>query len=472
MKHKGIIILVFLFLLFVFLRIPSLYEPYWHGDEGITLTVGQAINNGAVLYRDQADNKTPLLYFLASIFNSLPLFKFLLFLWMIPTIIFFYILCKLLSLKKGLYFSLLIFILLTSIPLLEGNIANGEIFFLLPNMLGMLFYCLSLKQNKNIFLLVSGIFFGLGFLFKPPAILDMGTVMFLLIISKQKFVDIIIKFLFLGLGFLIPNLIVLYYFFIHNSISYYIEYAYKWGFSYSSWNSSLVIPFGSQALKGLLLILYLTLIFIFRKKLSQTTVFVLSWLGFSIIASSISSRGYIHYLLQIVPSFSLILGIIYLKNKKILLLAILLICLVWNYLYPGSINYQYSYYKNYWEYYFGKKDIYSFRNFFDPRVNRTYKIAEFLELNKKGQIFIWGDEPLIYSLSRRTPVGRFSASYNIAGEEKRKKEAVDAINEKKPIYIIIVDPIKYPFPELDNIVKEDYNFLKRINDILIYERKS
>ena len=30
----------------VFLRIPSLFEPYWYGDEGIYLTIGQAMRHG------------------------------------------------------------------------------------------------------------------------------------------------------------------------------------------------------------------------------------------------------------------------------------------------------------------------------------------------------------------------------------------------------------------------------------------
>ena len=47
-----IIVLVGIFLL----RIPSFWEPYWYGDEGIYLAIGQALQRGAVLYRDIWDN--------------------------------------------------------------------------------------------------------------------------------------------------------------------------------------------------------------------------------------------------------------------------------------------------------------------------------------------------------------------------------------------------------------------------------
>ncbi len=54
--------LLIIILLMILLRIPSLFEPYWYGDEGIYLTLGQAIRKGLLLYRDIHDNKPPLLY--------------------------------------------------------------------------------------------------------------------------------------------------------------------------------------------------------------------------------------------------------------------------------------------------------------------------------------------------------------------------------------------------------------------------
>ena len=58
---------VFLFLIFLFLRLPSLFEPYWYGDEGIYLTLGQGVRKGLVLYQQIHDNKPPTLYYLAAL---------------------------------------------------------------------------------------------------------------------------------------------------------------------------------------------------------------------------------------------------------------------------------------------------------------------------------------------------------------------------------------------------------------------
>src|SRR3989344_3742093 len=51
----------------VVLRITSWFEPYWYGDEGIYLVLGQALRRGLVFYRDIHDNKPPLLYLLAAV---------------------------------------------------------------------------------------------------------------------------------------------------------------------------------------------------------------------------------------------------------------------------------------------------------------------------------------------------------------------------------------------------------------------
>ena len=41
--HEAILIILGVV---VFLRVPSLFEPYWYGDEGIYLTIGRAMRSG------------------------------------------------------------------------------------------------------------------------------------------------------------------------------------------------------------------------------------------------------------------------------------------------------------------------------------------------------------------------------------------------------------------------------------------
>src|SRR5579872_1027958 len=59
-KHHLLFILI---LLFIFLlRLPSLYEPFWYGDEGIFGAVARNLNLGGTLYQTAWDNKPPMIY--------------------------------------------------------------------------------------------------------------------------------------------------------------------------------------------------------------------------------------------------------------------------------------------------------------------------------------------------------------------------------------------------------------------------
>ena len=59
-RHYWILVLI-LFLIFLF-RFPSLFEPFWYGDEGIFAAVGHNLNHGGVLYKTAWDNKPPMIY--------------------------------------------------------------------------------------------------------------------------------------------------------------------------------------------------------------------------------------------------------------------------------------------------------------------------------------------------------------------------------------------------------------------------
>lgn len=123
--------LIITLILVIFLRIPSLFYPYSYGDEGIYLTLGQAVRQGLTLYRHIHDNKPPLLYLLAAISGSLFWFRAILMVWSLGTIIIFWRLGRCLFGEQLLPIisSTILFALLTTLPLLEGNIANAEIFY-------------------------------------------------------------------------------------------------------------------------------------------------------------------------------------------------------------------------------------------------------------------------------------------------------------------------------------------------------
>ena len=91
---RDVLFLGLTLILFYLLRLPSLIEPYWYGDEAIYLTLGEGIRHNLVLYRDIFDHKPPLIYLIAAAAGSLYWFKLILLVWSIGTIALFWKLAR------------------------------------------------------------------------------------------------------------------------------------------------------------------------------------------------------------------------------------------------------------------------------------------------------------------------------------------------------------------------------------------
>ncbi|MEM4230723.1 MAG: hypothetical protein QXF25_02510 [Candidatus Pacearchaeota archaeon] len=69
-KNSDIWFLIKASFVFFLLRLPSLFEPNWYGDEGIYQVLGAGIRTGRLLYKEIFDNKPPLLYLVYAILNA------------------------------------------------------------------------------------------------------------------------------------------------------------------------------------------------------------------------------------------------------------------------------------------------------------------------------------------------------------------------------------------------------------------
>src|SRR3990167_842291 len=247
LSHK--ILLIITVATFI-VRVPSLLEPLWYGDEAIYLVIGQKIMRGGLLYVDIFDHKTPGIYYLASwslkfLGETLWSFKFLLAVWMIPTLTIFYFLAKKLFDQKTAIFSVLILALLTSTPLFEGNIVNSEILMILPISLAFLF-----GLNKRYFF--AGIFFSIALLLKFPAVFDFAAffVFVALSVNEKNILKIVNKLLRLTLGLAIPVSLTLLYFASKGALSDYINSSLFFNLSYTNYNNEFIIPNGLLIVKA------------------------------------------------------------------------------------------------------------------------------------------------------------------------------------------------------------------------------
>lgn len=460
--------------LFLFLRLPSLFEPYWYGDEGIYLTLGQAINQNQLLYRQIHDNKPPSLYYLAALTQTVFGFRLLLLLWMIPTIYVFYLLSK--KLSKFYKLSTFIFLLLTSVPLIEGNIANSEIFMLLPTLICLL---LILKAKNPTSYFLPGLFLGLAFTLKFPAIAELAFLFFFITVTAlPKFKLIFSRLFHLCLGFIFPIFLWGLYFYFFGTLKEFLFASLLQNFSYlSSWTTGS--HSGSATQSGLLGRLFLLLLSYFlsfllyrRKIFNRQLLFLFALFFSSLFGATLSSRPYPHYLIQILPSFTILLTIFpnsSSKTKTVVLLSLFFLLFTVN-KYRFYFYRSIPYYYNFYSYLFHLRSLTDYRSYFGDQVNDAYATADFIKQSTlpEEKIFIWADHPYLYALSQRLPIGRFTVAYHIV-DFSGHQETISAIKAKLPRFIIYNFMPDRPFPELDQLLNRYYFLSQKFGSNLIYQ---
>lgn len=481
-KNRFIVIL--LLIIFV-LRLPSLFEPYWYGDEGVYLTIGLAIKKGFLLYRDIYDNKTPLLYLLSALADgSLFWLKFFLLSSILVTIYFFYRLSQNLLIKeKAARIATIVFAILTTVRLLEGNIANAEMFILLPTVAGFSLFFSSHKKLTCFSIVAWGLILGLGVLFKVPAVFDFAVLLTFLVLFKEK--DKIINLgkteIYLTLGYLLPIFVTAGFFWLKGAFAPFFKACFLQTMGYlSSWQTgSHALSFRSLMqtnlfLKGFFVLIILSFLWLKRRKLKPTILLLLIWFAFSLFAATLSGRPYAHYLLQILPPLSLLAGWLFAEeSKKIYRWVIVLVgALVFFFICSRFWTYStLSYYQNFLEFTLGQKDKKAYFSFFNPSLPKVYSLAEFVAAQTKPteKIFIWGDEPYLYTLARRLPATPYVVAYHIR-EQNLFNSIAQEIMKKKPV-VIVIDKNQPRFSELETITQEQYLPLTSFDNYVVYRRR-
>lgn len=495
--------------IFTFLRLPSIIEPYWYGDEGVYEVIGQALNHGALLYRDIWDNKPPLLYSIYALFqgNQPEIKTFSLIIGLLSIITFFFLAQEIFKKRKISILSTSLFVLLFATPILEGDIANAEDFLLLPILLaGLIIYKYSQKQ-KNIFpkgIFAGGILLGIAFLIKIVAIFDSAAFLFFLVAftgygnhvkaENQKFKKdkLFFKKIFAAFslkniyglairvssfsfpliaGFLIPFIITVIYFAINHALSDFFQAVFFSNVDYVGYENTLLgIPQGLLLLKIIFLAVILTIIIKKHKSITKPTLFIILWLIFSLFNVYFSGRPYTHYAIVLIPSFCLFIGLLFyyksLKNKAVIFISAIILIFILSQHFSFNTTETYLYYQNSIQFITGKKSVEEYQSFFDPNVPRDYTLATFIATHttKSDSVFIWGNTPQIYALSDKLPITKYTVAYHII-QNNAYEQTQKAINEKAPKYIIVLSESQ-PLPFVIPLYIMRYN----IPGATIYER--
>ncbi len=469
--------LLFSSLIFFILRWPSLFEPYWYGDEGIYQALGILINSGASLYSGAWDNKPPLLYVLYALFGSdqFTLRALSLILGLISVWIFYFLANKLFPKNKwARVAATLFYTFFFGSRIIEGNIANAENFMLLPIVISayLVYSGEFIKKSlhfKNY--LLAGVIISLAFLTKIVAVFDFLALSAFILIDpekdlKDKFRNKTLAFI---IGFFAPILFVTIYFFITRNFFDYLDGSFFSNINYVGVGNKFIIPQGLLYIKTVLLFGFVGFLYWRRRNIDRAAMFILIWFAFSLFSAFFSQRPYTHYLIMTLPAFSLMIGgIIELKKERIFMIIIIILSyLAINHSFGFHEEKFFNYYANLINFCQNKKDVSSYQAFFDPITPRDYEIARYVSLNTKRDenIFVWGNNAQLYKLTNKTPLLRYTVAYHITGYPKGINEMKKALDEKKP-ELIIVMPNVGDFPYVLNGYQEKMN----IGGALIYEK--
>lgn len=480
--------------LVLILRIPSFFEPYYYGDEMIYMTLGQGVRQGMTLYKDLHDNKPPLLYLTAAISENLFWFKAILTFWSLLTVALFYKLSVVLfdppSPKasdgqgkniKAIKISTLLFAILTTIPLLEGNIANAELFMIGPTILAFLFLLGKELKPKSIFM--AGILFGIAALFKIPALFELPVIVFYWLITtdlKKGWKAIATNSIILVAGFATPILLTFVWYFFKGVLPEYIKAAFLQNVGYVSSfrpddvQKSFLTKNAPLLVRGLIVMIGVTVVFLSKKKLSNRFIFFCIWTLFALFAVTLSERPYPHYLIQVVAPLSLLLATLF-TNKDfeqsltIIPLALIFFVPVYYkfYFYPTA-----SYYQRFINFATHKINKQEYFSDFSKTTNRDYVIADFLSKasSTTDRVFMWDpNSPTVYALSRRLPPLKYTVPYHVH-DYASNREVSDILTKNPPKFIIMISGNN--LPEISKLLLTRYLLIYQIEDANIYSRLS
>lgn len=508
-KHEALLLLLLLVLI---LRIPTFSAPYWYGDEAIYLTVGNALRHGQLLYAQIVDHKTPLIYYFAAVPNQL-WFRILMTSWLLTSTVFFFNIAKQLFKKgKGAFISTLLFVLGTNLPLLEGNIPNGELFvigFILTSLwlLTKTSFWQALLDEKKwyttskkdyIMALLAGLLAGGGLLTKVPALLDIAALgsifLWWLVVAlgqrvlkqRGRRASIMAPLgggIIFSLGFIIPILVSVLYYFLRGTLDAYLQFGLLYNFHYTG---NWTVPISTNwiaalfELKWKVVMLALagivSMLLLFKQKTNWKVLWLGWWMFLALFASLLSNRPYPHYFMQLVPPLSLLLVALVVVPKAVtsklmaslsLLLAIAAFILLDFSPYPVV-----KYYQRYYLLVSGKISKQEYQQEFNYLVKQNTEIAQVIVDNSapEDHLFIWGTNPMLYALTGRVPASRFTVAFHIHDLEVYK-QTLQEIKAYQPSFIVVMKN-EQPWPELEEYIRSKYIFVTQTDHLKLYRRSN
>lgn len=486
--------------LIILVRLPSFFEPYFDGDEGVYYILGQMIQRGAVLYRDIWDNKTPLLYLIYALSPTLLWVKFSATVCVLGTSLGVFALAKKILADKNSLYSLLATLLtgvLLSLPALAGNTANAELYFTFPIIWGaFIIYDKFLSVPVRVhgifkYLILLGLLAAIAFNLKVPAVLDFGGLFVAVSIFRwlavrdyslknifQYMVGEIRFYLPIGVAFALPLLGFVAYFYSQQALNDFLVAAFAQNSTYVSVYTGalgrLTSPLVLHALILLLAVGVFTLL-LARKLISREFFLLGVWLGFSVFAALLSGRPYPHYFLQnIAPLVLLVFYCLsYFRKywRGLVVLGVTVVSIFRLFGSPDISSANWSYYGNFFDYISERKTFDQYVSYFGQDNWEAYQMATFLtqHTGPNDPVFVWGENDYMYVLSHRPPVTKFIRAHHLTTVDPKNYELImQRLIKYEPKYIFISRPVQFAFPQLEVFVHKNYREVTFFGSFYLY----
>jgi len=436
-----------IFILILFIRLPSLAVPIYNVDEAAFAVIGNSIIDGQLIYRDIPDHAAPLTpYFYALVFllsgkNNMFAIHAALVLLIFGICVVLYRICALAGKKNAGYLAALFFGIFSYTYTASDVLAfETEWLSVLFSSLGAYFLLNYYFKNKPFSLFISGLFSALAFFSKQLSLPVYAiSLLFCCVFAyyNNKKTSAVFKAFLLNLsGFSAVFFLVIYYFYINNASS---DFRF-WFWSYNNQYYVSAVPLTQRissallyfiqrgsffAVNYLLAILFVTAVAITgwasfqsfaRRKGLLIDWYLIAWAVFAYLGAAYSGRHFGHYYIIALGPFCLIAA----ATVQILLdasdsrgskqtaaglnipvIGILIIVVIFHgifspfYLHAGRLKE----WKLPWQ-----KDA---RRYYLPKP--PYELSEYIKSNsgKQEKIFVWGFYPEIYVLAERMPAARY-----------------------------------------------------------------
>lgn len=516
------VVVVIIALAGLLLRVPSFFEPVWYGDEAIYLTIGHALNQGRVLYKDIVDHKTPLIYYIATVDDQTWL-RLLTGIGMVVATISFFFVCRFWFKSKTLaYLATTAFMLLTTLPWLEGPMANGELWvliFVMPSLWIMTriesvrayflhtHHFFSVKDRKdNWQLMLAGVLLGLALMTKVPAMFDLTAIYLLLFLPHlasivesirdqewslliKKLKPLMTQYLYLSLGIGQPFLFFVLYFASHQALAEYLNYGLLYNLHYAgTWRpefgSALMAGWFSLPGKGLTLLLIIMGSLFLAIKQHRSVAFFMAWFGLDLFAVLLSNRPYPHYLLQLMPAFILLVLAVWHSRKNLRVMVSFGLVIFWLMVSLKVINFYFypvrPYFTRFADRLTGRISREEYNNSFNSTVRDNTAITAYLQQYQVDTLYIWGSNPLLYAQGKFLPTTKLITLFHI-DDLQAHPATLAQLQSNPPPFIIVMkkDPITYaPFASwlntyyIPNHQFEQASLWRKVSDPMILSSTS